>query len=108
MGRIPLRTPKRHEWPTLTKNRLKGLAQAGWTYKNIAEKDKEHVPPEIVRRLVLSDESRRSGRLRQDKPAKLMIEDVDRLVEMVTMHGWHGRAYTWDGFTKDANLQVCF
>lgn len=45
MGKIPTTPtkPRRHEWSIPTKNRLKGLVSAGWSYAKIARDDEEKV-----------------------------------------------------------------
>ena len=101
----PEPTTKRTEWSTPQKTSIKTLHDdAGWSNHAIAKE--MGMAWSTVRDLLKSTGNRRDGKDRSGAPRKLTTDEVDRLVKMVTQHGWKDCIYTWEGLAKDSSLNV--
>ncbi len=57
--------------------------------------------------LITSNESRRTGQKRVDRPHALTSEEVDRIVQKIKNNGWPIRMLQWKQLTHACGLEVC-
>ncbi len=61
----------------------------------------------MVRDLIASNESRRTGQNRAGRPHALTSEEVDRIIQKIQDDGWPVRTLQWKQLGHACGLEVC-
>ena len=98
-------TAKQMEWSTPQKNCVITLHNdAGWS--NYAIVKDMRIAQFTVQDLLKFINNPKNSKNCSRAPKKLIISQVDQLVELITQHEWKGCIYTWKRLAKDSGFDV--